>query len=178
MTHNSRCASAKSSACRCSCGGSAHGGGSSRGGQRRSYYPESEKPVQKNPAPRRNVFISFHSENDESQVDLLRHQATDERFDLDFSDHSVKEPFDEKWKSQCEEKMKKTSTVIVMIGEKTHEREAVQWEINKAYELGKKVIGVRIYKDEKHIIPKQMLQENARVVSWNMKDIQNALDRN
>src|SRR5438552_6580944 len=48
----------------------------------------------------RNVFISF-SVADEAQVNLLRSQAKDPRFRLEFRDYSVKEPFDEKWKSNC-----------------------------------------------------------------------------
>ena len=114
--------------------------------------------------------------DDEAQVDLLRHQAKDERFDLEFSDYSVKEPFDEKWKTNCTERIDQSSVVVVMIGEETHQREAVLWEINKAHELGKHVIGVRIYKDADHPIPEPMKQNGARIVNWNMEEIQNAIN--
>ena len=120
-------------------------------------------------------FISFHVE-DEAQVDLLRHQAKDDRFDLEFTDYSVKEPFDEAWKTQCTERIRQSSVTIVMIGKDTHSREAVLWEINKSYELGKPVIGVRIYKDENHTIPEQMRQNGAKIVNWKMDEIQQAID--
>jgi len=113
---------------------------------------------------------------DEAQVELLRHQARSDRFDLEFTDYSVKEPFDERWKSQCTERIRQTSVVIVMIGEETHSRPAVLWEINKAYELGKPVIGVRMYKDANHKIPEQMQFNRAKIVNWNMKDIQDAME--
>lgn len=113
---------------------------------------------------------------DEAQVDLLRHQAKSDRFDLEFTDYSVKEPFDERWKSQCTERLRQSSVVIVMIGEETHLRPAVLWEINKAYELGKPVVGVRIYKDANHKVPEQMQFNGARIVNWNMQEIQNAVD--
>lgn len=124
----------------------------------------------------KRVFISFHMA-DQAQVELLRHQAKDDRFGLEFIDYSVKEPFDEKWKTQCTERINRCSVVVVMIGEDTHAREAVLWEINKAYELGKKVIGVRIYKDENHTVPEQMEENNARITDWSLEHIQEEIDR-
>ena len=125
---------------------------------------------------RKRVFISFRVD-DESQVDLLRHQAKDDRFGIDFVDYSVKEPFDEKWKTQCTERIRQSSVIIVAIGSETYSREAVLWEINKAYELGKPVIGMRIYKDENHRIPELMRQNNAKIITWNMEEIQKELDK-
>ncbi len=113
---------------------------------------------------------------DEAQVDLLRYQAKDNKYDLEFIDYSVHEPFDERWKSQCTERIQQSSVVVVMIGKDTHTREAVLWEINKAYELGKPVIGVRIHRDQNHTIPEPMRRNNAKIVNWSMDDIQGALD--
>ena len=124
---------------------------------------------------KKRAFISFHMD-DEAQVDLLRHQAKNDRFDLEFTDYSVKEPFDEKWKTQCTERIRNSSVIIVMIGEETHTRQAVLWEINKAYELGKPVVGVRIYSNADHNIPEQMVQNNAKIVNWKMSEIQAAID--
>lgn len=124
----------------------------------------------------RRVFISFHVE-DEAQVDLLRQQAKDERFDIEFIDYSIKEPFDDKWKTRATERIKRSSVFICMIGPETHQREAVVWETNKAYELGKRVIGVRIYKNENHKIPQPLLDNNAKIVDWNLKDIAAELER-
>ena len=124
----------------------------------------------------KRVFISFHIE-DEAQVNLLRHQSRDPRFDLEFIDYSVKEPFDEKWKTQCTERIKQSSIFIVMIGPETYKREAVLWEINKAYELGKKVVGIRISKDRDDKVPEPMRQNNAKIIEWNMEAIQNEIDR-
>jgi len=113
--------------------------------------------------------------DDESQVNLLRHQSKDDRFELEFTDYSVKEPFDEKWKTQCTERIRQSSVVIVMIGKETYMRRAVLWEIKKAYELGKPVIGVRIHKDTNLILPEQLKKNNAPIVSWNMKEIMDAI---
>lgn len=125
---------------------------------------------------KRNVFISFHME-DEAQVGLLRHQAKNEKFNLEFRDYSVKKPFDNKWKTRCEERIEQTSITIVMIGPETYKRPAVLWEINKSYELGKKVVGVRIRKDKNDPIPGPLLRHNAKIINWNMEEIQHELDK-
>ena len=124
----------------------------------------------------RRVFISFHIE-DEAQVNLLRQQAKDKKYDIEFIDYSVKEPFDSKWKTRCTERIKRSSVFICMIGPETYKREAVLWEINKAYELGKKVIGIRIYRDKSHKIPKPLVENNTKIMYWNLEDIANELEK-
>lgn len=124
----------------------------------------------------RNVFISFHIE-DEAQVNLFRTQAKDERFDIEFRDYSVKEPFDEKWKTNCRERISQTSALVCMIGPKTAQREAVIWEIEEAYRQGKRVIGVRIYRNKNYPVPKPLLEHNAPIVDWDLSRISELLER-
>ena len=121
------------------------------------------------------VFISFHME-DELQVKLLRYQAKNSE-KLEFTDYSVKEPFDEKWKTQCTERIKHSSVLVVAIGEDTHSREAVLWEIRKAHELNKPVIGMRIYSDKNHRIPAPMLEHGDRIIEWKLDPLQNEINR-
>lgn len=123
----------------------------------------------------RNVFISFNVE-DESQVNLLREQAKNEKFDIEFRDYSVKEPFDEKWKTNCRERISQTSVTICMIGEKTAEREAVIWEQEESYRQGKKVIGVKIYRDRDYPIPRPLVENNAPIVEWDLNKISRMLE--
>lgn len=124
----------------------------------------------------RNIFISFNID-DGAQVDLLRSQAKDEKYDIEFRDYSVKEPFDERWKARCRERIAQTSMLICMIGEKTAERKAVNWEIEEAHRQGKKVIGVRIYKDKNHTIPKPLQDHKAPIVLWKLKTISQLIDK-
>lgn len=130
------------------------------------YQGESRKP---------RAFISFHIE-DEAQVNLLRYQSKNSD-QLEFTDYSVKEPFDEKWKTQCTERIKQSSVLVVAIGEETHSREAVLWEIRKAHELGKPVIGMRIHGDKNHKIPQPMLDHGDKVLPWKLSALQAELDR-
>lgn len=121
------------------------------------------------------VFISFHIE-DEAMIKLFRDQAKNSD-KMEFTDYSVKEPFDEKWKTQCTERLKQSSVLVCAIGEDTHSREAVLWEINKAYELGKPVFGVRLQSDKNHKIPKPLLDRGAKIIPWRLDSIQAELDK-
>jgi hypothetical protein len=123
----------------------------------------------------RNVFISFKVE-DESQVNLLRHQAR-EGLGVEFRDYSVKEPFDEKWKTNCGERIAQTSAVIVFVGRDTAKSKPVDWEIDEAYRQGKKVIAVRIYRDENNPLPEALGRHKTRVINWDNAEISEFLDK-
>ncbi len=126
--------------------------------------------------PKKRVFISFHMEN-ESQIKLLRHQAKSERFNLEFTDYSVKEPFDGNWKRKCEERIRQSSIFVCMFGSETYKRPAVLWEVNKAYELGKKVIGIRIHKNRNDPVPGPLRRNKAKIINWDLKKLQKELDK-
>jgi hypothetical protein len=140
-----------------------------------SAVDEARKAVHE-PAPVRNVFISFHIE-DEAQVNLFRSQARDEDFGMEFRDYSVKEPFDEEWKRNCAERISQTSMTVCMIGPDTASRPAVIWELEESYRQGKKVIGVKIYRDRNDPIPEPLKRHNAPVVNWSRDEINEYLKR-
>lgn len=121
------------------------------------------------------VFISFNVD-DEEQVNLLRYQGANSE-QLEFTDYSVKEPFDEQWKAQCTERIRQSSVVVVAIGENTHQRPAVLWEIETAHKLGKPVIGMRIYGDKNHKIPQPMVDYGDKVVEWKLEKLQGEIDK-
>lgn len=123
----------------------------------------------------RNVFVSFDT-NDEFVARLLAIQAKNDKFKFTFRDYSVKRPFDVKWKSRVREKLRLVSAVIVAIGAKTHTREAVDWEIKEAYEQGKTVLCVRLYRGKGHKIP-PAIRPGTRVISWTAEAIRGALSR-
>jgi len=159
------------------------GGGTQRtivrySGPKNKNVKRSNKEVQTQlgTGKKRNVFISFHME-DSAQVGLLRHQAKSDSFNLKFTDYSVKKPFNSRWKARCEERIRQSSITVVMIGPETYKRPAVLWEINKSYQLGKQVVGVRISKNRNDPIPGPLLRHKAKIISWNMEEIQNELDK-
>lgn len=138
--------------------------------------PKSETGKSPSEEPtKRNVFISFHNK-DEFQVNLLRIQAKRENTGLEFRDYSVKEPI-EQWRKNVRNKIENTSATIVMIGPETAQRRNVQYEIEQSYALGKKVIGVRIYRNKNDQVPELMKRNKAPMVNWNLNDIQTELNK-
>ena len=136
-------------------------------------YRQAQRSIGEYTKPR--VFISFHID-DEAQINFLRHQAKNSD-QLEFIDYSVKEPFDEKWKTQSADRIKRCSVMIVAIGEHTCQRPAVDWEIRKAHELGIPVIGMRIHSDAHDKVPQAMIEHGDKVVPWKLETIQSELDR-
>lgn len=123
----------------------------------------------------RNVFISFHTK-DEKAVKLLRHQAKDNQYGLRFNDYSVKEPIDKAWKTQVKKRIEKSSAVIVVIGEDTWTRTAVIWEAKQAYEMGKRVIGVRTSPNREDYVPQILRENNSPVIEWKLARISKELE--
>ena len=163
-------------------GGSSYGGTSSSSAQQvGKIFDKATQDVERQVKQRgeehrvRNVFISFHSD-DERKVDLLRSQARREEYDLEFRDHSIKAPTP-KWKREVDKKIDGTSATIVMIGPHTADRPNVEYEIGKSYEKNKKVIGVMIRSDKDYKIPKSMRDNKAPIVPWKLATIQKELDK-
>jgi len=124
----------------------------------------------------KRVFISFHIE-DRHAKELLVAQARSDKFELEFVNFAINEPFDDRWKTQCKDRIKQTSATICLIGEKTYLREAVNWELNTSYELGHKVFGIRIYKNKNHIVPRPIREHSSRVVIWSISEIVSELEK-
>jgi hypothetical protein len=120
--------------------------------------------------PGKRVFISFHADDIQYKT-LLVEQAKSDKFDLEFTNYSINEPFDERWKTQCKGRLKQVSTTICLIGENTWSREAVAWELNTSYELGKQVFGVRIFRYKNHNAPLPLILNHSPILYWDIKDI-------
>ncbi len=160
-------------------GGSTYSGVARGAGEAEGIFDSSVDEAERatsGPAPLRNVFISFHIE-DEPQVNLLRMQARNEDFGMEFRDYSVKEPFDEQWKRNCAERISQTSLTICMIGSDTATRPAVIWELEESYRQGKQVVGVRIHGDRSDAIPEPLLRHRAPILPWKRDEINRHLNR-
>lgn len=109
------------------------------------------------------TFISFAAE-DRTYRDLLVGQAKNPDSPIEFSDWSVKEPFDEKWKTQCRERIRKTQLLIMLIGKQTYKAEGACWEVATAIEESIPVFGIHINKNDKGQIPTQLV--GRPVIEW------------
>jgi hypothetical protein len=129
---------------------------------------------------KRNVFISFASE-DLADVNLLRGQAKNENSNIEFNDWSVKEPFDssnaEYIKRGIRERIRQCSVIIVYISGQTADSKWVDWEIRESIILGKGVIAM--YKGERppSRLPKAVIDNNVSIVPWNQKELTNAIKK-
>lgn len=116
-----------------------------------------------------NVFLSFAME-DKQVVDLFRGQAKNDRLPLEFRDHSIKEPFEKAWKTQCREKIRRCSVTVCLVGRDTYKSEAVDWEIRKSDELGKAVMAIDVGPGTPRL-PEALKDLGVRPVRWNMTEI-------
>ena len=93
----------------------------------------------------RHVFLSF-DHGDLDDVRLLRGQAKNPGTDLQFSDHSVKEPFNsdnaDYIKREIRKKIDQCSVTAVYLTGETASSDWVDWEIRESQRRGKGVIGV------------------------------------
>lgn len=97
---------------------------------------------------KRQVFLSF-----EYNKDAWRASQIKEMGKLDSSStfsgnewEEVKEKSDAKIKEWIDSQMEKRSCLIVLIGTTTASRKWIEYEIKKAYELNKGILGIYIHK--------------------------------
>jgi len=156
--------------------GGSGGGGRSLSPEEMEQLEQTAKKLMRKDSQswKRNAFISFASE-DLDNVNLLRGQAKNENSDLEFSDYSIKEPFDSKnadyIKQKIRENIKQASVTICFISEDTAKSKWVDWEIRESIKLGKGVIAM--YQGDKppQNIPPAIKENKIKLIPWNQKVI-------
>lgn len=73
-------------------------------------------------------------------------------------------------------KMSWASTVIVIVGKETHNRPWVDWEIRKAQQLGKRIVGVYERGGTENDIPEALESYADAIVNWNSESIVSAVE--
>jgi hypothetical protein len=118
---------------------------------------------------KRNVFISFATE-DMNEVNLLRAQAKNENSDIEFNDHSVKEPYDSERanyiRQKISERIERASICVVYLSESTASSKWVAWEVDKSLELGKRVVAVHAKDRPPARAPDWVTRHKIKVVPW------------
>ncbi|MGO6819227.1 TIR domain-containing protein [Rhizobium brockwellii] len=147
------------------------GGGSSgnwsRLGDIRSLEEKAKAALQ---VGKRNVFISFATE-DINEVNLLRAHAKNENSDIEFNDHSVREPYDSQRaayiKQKITERINRASVTVVYLSESTAQSRWVKWEVEKSIELGKRVVAVHPQGKAPVSPPTWIGWNRIKTVTWN-----------
>lgn len=138
-----------------------------------------------NVSRQKNVFISHHH-GDDSHVDSFQNMLG--RADYNVRNSSVRmKPANERRvkegrvsdatiKRLLRMKMRWASTVVVLIGPKTHTRPWVNWEIEQAHKLGKRIVGVYLRGGTEANVPKALNDYGQSIVKWATKSIVGAIE--
>lgn len=137
-----------------------------------------------------NLFTSFAGEDIE-QLESFRALAKNPQHRLKFRDRSQLEPvLDKRGKSirqppsfptskpireQIHKLLDKSTMLVVLVGESTHESDWVDWEIRTFYDKKKKhpgntakrLIAMKLKGQKKAKLPKAVLDLNIRTINWN-----------
>lgn len=114
------------------------------------------------------AFIAFEKE-DQWARDFLVEHAHQQNNQIEFVDYSVHEPFDEKWRTNCRERIARTKGTIVLVGETTYRSPAVLWEIAETNRQQHYIFGIQIHRDKTHPIPEGLPSGN--VIRWDFDQI-------
>lgn len=134
---------------------------------------------------RKHVFISHHHADD-AHVTRLTDMLKRNSFELRNSSIRAKPAnrarldkglvSDAAIKRLLRMKMSWASTVVVLIGKDTHKRPWVDWEIRKANELGKRIVGVYARGATEADVPAALNDYESARVNWNSESIIDAIE--
>jgi hypothetical protein len=91
----------------------------------------------------KRIFVAFAIE-DEVTKNLFTGQAKNELVPYDFTDMSVKQPWDNEWKTNCRRRIKGCDGMIVLVSKNLKNASGALWEIKCAKEEGIPILGIYI----------------------------------
>jgi hypothetical protein len=115
-------------------------------------------------ADKKIVFIAFAKE-DEGSRNLFSGQRIHPDTPFEFTDMSVKEPYDSGWKERTRTRIKRSDGVIALISRSTPDAEGQLWEIECAVEEGKKILGIWL-EDGYEVKPTEMGSAPCKEWTW------------
>jgi len=134
---------------------------------------------------RRHVFISHHHKDDESVTNLT---SLLNKGGYDIRNSSIrakpenqarldkKQVSDKTIQRLLRMKMSWASTVVVLVGKDTHSRPWVNWEIEQANRMGKRIVGIFDHGGKQADVPTALEKYGAALVGWNTGKIIAAID--
>lgn len=134
---------------------------------------------------RKHIFISHHHMDDD-QVDNLTSLVSRRGYDIRNSSIRAKPAnrrrleqglvSDETIRRLLRRKISWAGTVVVLIGNDTHSRPWVTWEIEQANKQGKRIVGVYARGLTEAVIPDALEKYASAIVGWNSERIMAAID--
>lgn len=102
---------------------------------------------------------------------LLSGQARYGKTPFEFTDMSVKKPWDRAWKTQCRQRIKECHGMIVLITKNTLSADGVHWEIKCAKEEGLPILAMYARNHDKgNCLPDRI--EELRIHKWSWANIE------
>lgn len=134
---------------------------------------------------RTHIFISHHHADD-AEVDQLTSLLSRNGYDIRNSSIRAKPAnqrrleqglvSDETIRRLLRRKISWAGTVVVLIGQETHARPWVNWEIEQANKQGKRIVGVYIRGGTEADKPPALEKYASAIVGWNTESIMAAID--
>lgn len=91
----------------------------------------------------KKVFVAFAIEDETTKV-LFTGQTKNKNVPYEFIDMSAKQPWDEKWKTNCRTRIKGCDGVIALISKNTKNASGQLWEIDCAKDEKIPIMGIYI----------------------------------
>ena|ERR1700677_3038938 len=121
----------------------------------------------------KKIFIGFAIE-DRFARDNLAFQAKQNHTPFEFTDMSVKNPWDSQWKTQCRQRIKGCHGMIAFISDNTLNASGALWEISCAYE--ERVPILLVYIHDHGVRQTPAILAGRRIVHWTWPNITNFLN--
>lgn len=118
----------------------------------------------------KTIFVAFAIE-DQNQRDLLKGQSLSHHTPFEFIDMSVKEPYDEDWKSKVRTRIRRSHGVIALISENSKFSSGQSWEIACAKQERKEILAIWAYARDRTTIA------GVETKAWSWNEIANFIDR-
>ena len=119
----------------------------------------------------KRIFTSFAIE-DQWARDMLRGQSRNESSPFEFIDMSVKEPWDNAWKTKCRTRIRGCHGMIIFVSKNTKNADGQLWEIKCAKEECIPTLGIYV---EKMLSSLPSELSGIKVVKWTWENIENFL---
>jgi hypothetical protein len=120
-------------------------------------------------ASSKRVFVAFAIE-DKNSRNLLRGQSQLGDCPIEYTDLSVKGPWDSSWKTKCRQRIKGCDGVIALLSVNVRNADGARWEIKCAVVEGVPILGVHIFKNDSYV-PSEL--GGKKVIAWTWDGIGN-----
>lgn len=110
------------------------------------------------------VFIAF-AKKDEGIRNLFTGQRVHPDSPFEFTDMSVKDPYDKEWKERVRTRVRRSDGVIALISSNTPSATGQLWEIECAVDEDKPLLGIWI-EDDYRTKPSEMGGAPCKVWTW------------